>query len=127
MEGVSAEFERRFESLLDQVGDAFGGNHEEGVADAVGVERGEDETPDEPDEYYDSSLTGCTAVLVDGSELGEVTEVLHLPSQDMLVVRLADERDVLIPFVSEIVPEVDIVARRVVVDPPVGLLDPPDA
>ena len=91
------------------------------------VERGEDETPDEPDEYYDSSLTGCAAVLLDGSELGLVTEVLHLPSQDMLVVRLADERDVLIPFVSEIVPEVDIVARRVVVDPPVGLLDPPDA
>jgi hypothetical protein len=46
MEGVSAEFERRFESLLDQVGDAFGGNHEEGVADAVGVERGEDEIED---------------------------------------------------------------------------------
>ena len=111
---------------------SFVGVTDRGEAEAIRglllhVERGEDETPDEPDEYYDSSLTGCAAVLLDGSELGLVTEVLHLPSQDMLVVRLGDERDVLIPFVSEIVPEVDIVARRVVVDPPVGLLDPPDA
>ena len=43
--------------------------------------------------------------------------------QDLLSVRTPDERDVLVPFVSEIVPSVDIVARRIVIDPPPGLLE----
>ena len=37
--------------------------------------------------------------------------------------RTPDERDVLIPFVSQIVPSVDITARRIVIDPPPGLLE----
>jgi 16S rRNA processing protein RimM len=88
------------------------------------VDRAEDETPDDPDEYYDSTLTGCTAVLGDGTVVGELTDVLHLPSQDLLVLRTPDDREVLVPFVEAFVPVVDVVARRVVIDPPHGLLEP---
>jgi 16S rRNA processing protein RimM len=91
------------------------------------VERSEDQTPDDPDEYYDSTLTGCSVVLGDGTPVGELTEVLHLPSQDLLVLRTPDDREVLVPFVEAFVPVVDIAARRIVIDPPPGLLEPDES
>ena len=87
------------------------------------VERADDETPDDPDEYYDSTLTGCSVELADGTGIGAVAEVLHLPSQDLLVVRGTDDREVLVPFLAAFVPTVDVVGRRIVINPPDGLLD----
>ena len=49
--------------------------------------------------------------------------MLHLPGQDVLAVRTPDGREVLVPFVAEIVPVVDVDAGVVEVDPPPGLLD----
>jgi len=58
-----------------------------------------------------------------GDAVGDITDVLHLPGQDLLVVRRPDNRETLVPFVADIVPEVDLAAERVVLDPPVGLLE----
>ena len=107
---------------------SFEGIEDRGAAEGIRglllhVERDEDELPTEPDEYYDSNLEGCAVVLVDGTPVGLVAEVVHLPAQDLLVVHTPDDRDVLVPFVSAIVPDVDVVARRIVIDPPAGLLD----
>ena len=82
-----------------------------------------DEAPEDPDEFYDHQLAGLRAVTVDGAEVGVVSEVLHLPSQDLLALRRPDGREALVPFVTEIVPEVDLAGGRVVLDPPPGLLD----
>ncbi|MBA3266303.1 MAG: ribosome maturation factor RimM [Nocardioidaceae bacterium] len=81
-----------------------------------------DERPDDPEEFYDHQLIGLSAVTDAGELVGEVGEVLHLPAQDLLVVR-RNGAEVLIPFVTEIVPTVDIDAGRLVVVPPSGLLD----
>ncbi len=81
-----------------------------------------DERPDDPEEFYDHQLVGLVAEDEHGATLGSVTEVLHLPSQDVLVLR-RDGRDVLIPFVSALVPVVDLAGRRVVIIPQPGLLD----
>jgi 16S rRNA processing protein RimM len=80
---------------------------------------------DDPDEFHDLQLMGLAAELPDGSALGDVTDVLHLPHGDVLVVRRAEGSEVLVPFVKAIVPEVDLDAGRLVVDPPQGLLDLP--
>ncbi len=80
------------------------------------------ERPDNPEEFYDHQLIGLAAVTDDGEAVGEVSEVLHLPAQEVLVVR-RNGAEVLIPFVSEIVPTVDLDAGRLVVIPPSGLLD----
>ncbi len=90
------------------------------------VERSEDETPDDPDEYYDSTLEGCRVEVADGALVGTVREVVHLPSQDMLVVVADDDREVLVPFVSAIVTRVEVADRLIVIDPPLGLLDAED-
>lgn len=90
----------------------------------ISAQRDEGEQPEDPEEFYDSSLLDCQVVLTDGSPVGTITDVAHLPAQDMLVVATPDDREVLVPFVAAIVPSVDVAARRVVIDPPEGLLDP---
>jgi 16S rRNA processing protein RimM len=77
----------------------------------------------EDDEYYDTQLVGLAAELTDGTALGEVTDVLHLPGGDVLVVRREHGAEALVPFVKAIVPTVDVTGGRVVIDPPEGLLD----
>jgi 16S rRNA processing protein RimM len=77
---------------------------------------------EDPDSYYDHQLVGLAARLPDGTALGEVTAVRH-EAQDLLVVRRVEGGDALIPFVSAIVPTVDLAGGFVVVDPPEGLLE----
>jgi len=69
------------------------------------------------DDYHVLQLIGCKAFLVDGDEFGEVSEVLNLPGQDVLVIKSAST-ETLIPFVRQLVPIVDIKARRMTVIPP---------
>lgn len=85
---------------------------------------GHDEVPDDPEEYYDHQLVGLAVVDLDGTALGEVRAVVHGSAQDLLTVRTADGRDALVPFVSALVPEVDLAAGRLVVADRPGLVTP---
>jgi len=69
------------------------------------------------DDYHVLQLVGCDAFLVDGDKFGEVIEVLNLPGQDVLVIK-NEGGEVLIPFVRQLVPIVDIKAKRMTVIPP---------
>jgi len=80
------------------------------------------DTPDDPDEFYDHQLVGLVARTAD-RVIGTVTAVLHLPEQDLLSID-SDGRELLVPFVSEIVPEVDLAAGQLLVVEIPGLLDP---
>ena len=79
--------------------------------------------PEDPDEFHDFQLVGLSVVDADGNRLGEVVRVEHGPAADLLVVRLTEGRDALVPFVRAIVPTVDVAAGRVVLTPPPGLFD----
>ncbi|MGH8829238.1 MAG: ribosome maturation factor RimM [Jiangellaceae bacterium] len=107
---------------------SFAGVPDRSAAEALrGVrllaEIGDDEQTGDPEEFYDHQLVGLGVIDVSGAELGAVTEVIHVPGQDLLSVRLASGAEALVPFVAEIVPEVDLAANRIVIDPPRGLLD----
>jgi 16S rRNA processing protein RimM len=78
----------------------------------------------DPDAFYDHELEGLGAELSDGTQVGTVLEVIHGPGGDLLALELPDGREVLVPFVRAIVPEVDPAGKRVVLDPPEGLLEP---
>jgi len=69
------------------------------------------------DDYHVLQLVGCKTFLIDGDEFGTVTDVLNLPGQDVLAIKTVDG-EVLIPFVRQLVPVVDIKARRMTVIPP---------
>jgi len=81
------------------------------------------ELPEDPDEYYDHQLIGLKVVLEDGSLIGVIGEVIHLPSQDLLSVAREGDTEVLIPFVTEFVPEIDLDTKTVTITPPPGLLN----
>jgi 16S rRNA processing protein RimM len=72
---------------------------------------------EDEDDYHVLQLIGCQAHLIDGDLFGEVSDVLNLPGQDVLVIKV-DGAEVLIPFVRALVPVVDITARRLTVIPP---------
>ncbi|MBA8815891.1 16S rRNA processing protein RimM [Microbacterium halimionae] len=78
-------------------------------------------TAPEEDAWYDHQLVGLD-VLRDGVSVGRVMRVDHFPAHDLLLVR-SGEREVLVPFVKAIVPEVDPAAGFVVVTPPAGLFE----
>jgi 16S rRNA processing protein RimM len=82
-----------------------------------------DESPDDPDEFYDHQLVGLAAYDTDGERLGEVSELVH-GAQDLLVVTTPDGREALVPFVVALVPEVDLEAGRVVIADRPGLVAP---
>ena len=82
-------------------------------------------TPD-PDEFRDHELIGLSVRTTAGEPVGVITDMLHY-GQDLLVVRRADGGESLVPFVQALVPEVDLGAGVVVIDPPPGLLDPAPA
>ncbi len=94
----------------------------EGLVRAIlWVDQDPETAPTEDNAWYDHQLTGLDVVR-DGDVVGRVVRVDHLPAQDLLVVK-AEEREVLVPFVQAIVPEVDIAAGCVVVTPPPGLFE----
>jgi 16S rRNA processing protein RimM len=79
--------------------------------------------PTEPGEYWDHELVGLAVLRPDGTRVGEVQEVIHVPGSELLAVRRDDGGEALIPFVEAMVPTVDIAAGHVVIDPPEGLLE----
>jgi 16S rRNA processing protein RimM len=87
------------------------------------VDSAEVAPPEDPDEFHDHQLVGLSAVTPAGEVVGEVTGVDHAPASDLLVLRRPDGASALVPFVKAIVPEVDLAAGCVVVDPPAGLFD----
>ncbi|MFD5390513.1 ribosome maturation factor RimM [Streptomyces sp. NPDC127074] len=109
----------------------------EGVRDRSGAEElrnilliaevDPEELPEDPEEFYDHQLIDIDVVTVDGTEVGRISEISHLPYQDLLIVKRPDGGEVMIPFVSEFVPEIDLEAQRAVIDPPPGLLDEAEA
>ncbi|MFI2208184.1 ribosome maturation factor RimM [Streptomyces sp. NPDC020141] len=79
--------------------------------------------PEDPEEFYDHQLIDLDVVTVDGTEVGRITEISHLPSQDLFIVERPDGSEVMIPFVEEIVTGIDLEEQRAVIDPPPGLID----
>lgn len=75
------------------------------------------------DEFYHSDLIGLAAVDTGGAELGRVHAVHDHGAGDLLELRPKGQAPVLVPFTREIVPTVDLQARRLVIDPPRGLFD----
>ena len=83
-----------------------------------------DESPADPEEFYEHQLVGLAACDVDGAPLGTVTGLVPGSAQDLLTVRTADGREALVPFVKALVPEVDLAGGRIVIADRPGLVAP---
>jgi 16S rRNA processing protein RimM len=83
-----------------------------------------DESPEDPEEYYDHQLVGLAAHDLDGTPLGTVDGLVHGAAQDLLRIATPDGRQALVPFVMALVPEVDLAGGRVVIADRPGLVAP---
>jgi 16S rRNA processing protein RimM len=74
-------------------------------------------------EYYDWELEGCLVEDNLGQAIGKVREILRTGGVELLVVENERRREYMIPMAAPIVTEIDIARKRILVDPPEGLLD----
>ncbi|MFM8751885.1 MAG: ribosome maturation factor RimM [Actinomycetota bacterium] len=66
------------------------------------------------DDFHISQITGCKVEDENQMNWGVVTDVLHLPAQDTLVID-HNGREILVPFVRAFVPTIDIKNKTIVV------------
>lgn len=83
------------------------------------------ESANNEDSWYADDLIDLTVHQdsLDTPSLGEVSGLITGQAQDLLEIRLSDGREVLLPFVEEIVPEIDVERGAIVITPPPGLLE----
>jgi 16S rRNA processing protein RimM len=73
--------------------------------------------PDD-DDFYHADLIGLRAQLADGTLLGSVTAVPNFGAGDILEVRAANGDTFLFPFTRQVVPDVNVKAGYLVIEPP---------
>lgn len=92
----------------------------------AGTEREADEL-DENEFYYDD-IIGLEVYTTDEIYLGKVREITSLPSNDVWAIQRPNKgKDILIPYIEDIVLEIVLDDNRVVIDPMDGLIDDVDA
>ena len=82
-------------------------------AEAVSLEDGE---------FFDWQLEGCEVITANGAPIGIVRELMRTGGTEILVIDGA-KRELLVPFAESICIDVDIKEKRIVIDPPEGLLE----
>ena len=105
----------------------------DGVADRSAAEalRGsalvvpESSLPELPEgTYWPHELEGCEVVTTSGRSLGTVTDVVANPANDIWVATTPDGAELLVPAIHQVVADVDVAARRIVVHEVPGLTAP---
>jgi len=91
------------------------------IGNNVFVDEAELPAPEENQFYY-RDVIGCEVFLSDGARLGVVADILATGANDVFVVR-GEGKEVLVPVIEDVVKEIDVEARRVVIEPIPGLLD----
>jgi len=75
------------------------------------------------DEFYYHEIIGCEAVTESGESLGTIKEILTPGANDVWVVKRPQGKDLLLPYIDEVILDVDIKTKRITVHVMEGLLD----
>lgn len=73
-------------------------------------------------EFYFHEIIGCLVFTVHGEEIGKITEILTPGANDVWVVKPKAGKDILIPYINQIVKKVDIKEKIILIEPMEGLL-----
>jgi 16S rRNA processing protein RimM len=76
----------------------------------------------EENEYYFHQIIGCTVMTDNGEEIGIVKEILTPGANDVWVVKGKGGKEQLIPYISDVVNEIDVQNKKIVITPLEGLL-----
>ena len=78
--------------------------------------------PPDEDEYYWRDLIGLSVVTDFGMELGTLVDIFETGSNDIYVVR-GETKEYLIPAIADVITQVDIAGKKMIITPLDGLLD----
>jgi 16S rRNA processing protein RimM len=72
---------------------------------------------EEEGEFYFHQIIGCRVETTDGRSVGTVKEILQLPANDVWVVQPeGSDREILLPYIDDVVKEVDAEKRKIVIE-----------
>lgn len=74
-------------------------------------------------EYYFHEIIGCTVVTEEGETVGTVSEILTPGANDVWVVKRNNGKEVLIPYIEDVVKKVDVERKTITIRPMEGLLE----
>ncbi|SFB20242.1 16S rRNA processing protein RimM [Lentibacillus halodurans] len=74
-------------------------------------------------EFYYHEIIGSHVYLTNGEYIGAIKEILAPGANDVWVVQREKGKDVLVPYIEDVVKQVDVSAEKVVIEPMEGLLD----
>ena len=77
----------------------------------------------EDNEFYYHEIIGCEVYTDDGELLGSIKEILSPGANDVWVVKQPKGKDLLIPYISDVVKKIDVETKKVTIEPMEGLLD----
>ena len=73
--------------------------------------------------YYHHEILGCTVFTNEGRELGKITEILETGANDVWEVTPPTGKKHYIPYIEEIVKEIDVEEKKVTIEVMEGLLN----
>ncbi|MED3561383.1 ribosome maturation factor RimM [Bacillus xiapuensis] len=76
----------------------------------------------EEDEFYFHEIIGCLVATTEGKEIGKVTEILTPGANDVWVVKGKGGKEILIPYIQDVVKKVDKKEKVILIKPMEGLL-----
>lgn len=74
-------------------------------------------------EFYFHEIIGCTVVTEDGETIGTITDILQPGANDVWVVERPGKKPVYVPYIEDVVRQVDVAGKRVVIHVMEGLFD----
>jgi 16S rRNA processing protein RimM len=79
-------------------------------------------SPLEENEFYFHEIIGCDVFTLEGEEIGQIKEILTPGANDVWVIKGKTGKEILIPYIDQVVKQVDVKNKKVVIDPMEGLL-----
>jgi 16S rRNA processing protein RimM len=76
----------------------------------------------EEGEFYFHEIIGCLVFTSQGEEVGRITEILTPGANDVWVVKGKNGKEILIPYIDDVVVKIDINEKTIIIDPMEGLL-----
>lgn len=76
----------------------------------------------EQDEFYFHEIIGCLVFTVKGEEIGKIREILTPGANDVWVIKGKGGKDILIPYIEQVVKKVDVKEKIILIEPMEGLL-----
>lgn len=74
-------------------------------------------------EFYYHEIIGCEMVTTNGKLVGNIDHILSPGANDVWVVKQDDGKELLIPYIKDIVKQVNVEEKKVIIEPMEGLLD----